>query len=157
MKPDHTFPASLILRPCVYGWRRNENYLYIGQSIRVIARLRNHHVVDKGVKIQGLDVIDIWYCDKSELGNFERALIKHFNPPLNIVTYEKDRRVIKKAEFATFKDAARVAEILVVYPNSRKGKGPTPITQAELDSIKKRNPDFNVEEYLARHFSGNGT
>ena len=98
MQPNATIPANILLHSCVYGWRRGKKYLYIGQSISLIRRLKHHHKVEPEDK----DKIDIWFCCQSELLNFERAMIKKYNPEYNFVR-DKDK-------YSSFKEAFKSRE-----------------------------------------------
>lgn len=77
MKPSLTVD---LFRCAVYGLRRGDEYIYIGQSTTPIIRI--HHL--RRLLLPPNDKIDIWYCPESELDSLERALIQRFNPKFNV-------------------------------------------------------------------------
>lgn len=71
-----------LTRPIVYGWKRNDQYLYIGQSKRGTARLLKHSVIDG--RIMKGDLIVIWLTESTLLDRVEIYFIKKYNPIHNI-------------------------------------------------------------------------
>lgn len=69
-------------QPLVYGWYRNEKYLYIGSSQSGIGRIFSdcHHIFTK-YEFSPTDDIHIWFCE--EYKTLERSLIKEYKPLLN--------------------------------------------------------------------------
>ena len=67
-------------RPCVYAWRRDGKWLYVGQSARGLARLWSHHVL-KYDAILPTDEILLWHVDHYERMRLEAELI-FVNRPL---------------------------------------------------------------------------
>lgn len=69
----------------IYGWKREGNYLYIGQSIRFLRRIRNdHHVINKKEKVLPTDILDIWFCyNHEDLNKLEKKLIRELRPKYN--------------------------------------------------------------------------
>jgi len=80
MKPDFVLPVKIITECGIYGWYKNSRYLYIGQSINIIRRLKTHQTVHF---LNLNDEIHVWYCSPSELNKLEGQLIRHFMPELN--------------------------------------------------------------------------
>ena len=79
--------------PCIYGWRRGNQYLYIGKSKKGIVRsLNKHHAIDLAEVQQG-DELDVFYPiseatikgKRITLDFLEMKLIQKFQPPLNQV------------------------------------------------------------------------
>jgi excinuclease UvrABC nuclease subunit len=100
LTPDITIPVSILSeRAAIYAWRRGSEYLYIGQSLRVLQRLRTHHVLG-AAHYEKTDVIDVWFCDPGERLKLEARMIKQFKPPYNI----KGNEGVK---FDTFKESFR--------------------------------------------------
>ena len=70
-------------RPIVYGWKRNDQYLYIGQSKKGTKRLLNHEIID-GRIMQG-DLITIWLINSVEkIDKVEIYFIMKYNPIHNL-------------------------------------------------------------------------
>ena len=137
MKPDLTLPASLLKGSIIYGWRRQDKYLYIGKSLSTLNLLRHHHVIKNA---QEDDEIDIWFCHASGLDELEKAFIRHFKPTLNKLTYEQGKPV-----YGTFRDAAAAKEI--IKPRILKSKKPDEFTDEEksiMDRLSKLLPDSRL-------------
>lgn len=87
--------------PCVYGWKRQEEWLYIGFSTRGLMRLleQNHNAFGT-FKLEDADEIYIWSPDNisiERLKLIEEALIKELQPTLNRdLTKHKNRKSIKR-------------------------------------------------------------
>lgn len=75
---------QLPARPAVYFALKDEQVLYIGQSVNLQQRWTTHHRWQQLVKTEG-DIRIAWLecSDISLLTEIERALIEHFIPPLN--------------------------------------------------------------------------
>jgi len=66
----------------VYGWRRDDKYLYIGMSNKGSSRpFTNHHVIGKKDKWLDRDIIAIWYTLNP--WGLEKLLIEKYNPVYN--------------------------------------------------------------------------
>ncbi len=105
MKPDMTIPIIVLSkRAALYAWRRGSEYLYIGQSLFCISRLRKHHVL-KDELFQPEDVIDVWFCDAGERLKFEAKMILKYKPRYN--TKIPSAREPKR-QFESFKDSFEV-------------------------------------------------
>ena len=77
-------PITLILNYMVYGWKRDKKFLYIGHSINGLARLHNHHIVNKVERCQVGDTLEIWPCHSHiEAALLEIELIKVWSPRYN--------------------------------------------------------------------------
>lgn len=49
--------------PCVYGWKRDGRYLYVGASRNGLARpCSRHHVIGVAEAVTEEDVVDVWVC-----------------------------------------------------------------------------------------------
>lgn len=83
MNPDLTLPISLLTRTLVYGWRRGERYLYIGQTNALLRRMGTHHKVGKILDFEPTDNLDIWLVDAKDLLVVEEALIRLHQPLYN--------------------------------------------------------------------------
>ena len=67
----------------VYGWVREQVYLYIGHSSIGRHRFYSHHIFEK-YKPKSNDRIDVWFCDdKEEAAELEKDLIRDLTPVLN--------------------------------------------------------------------------
>jgi len=77
-------PSELpnLLRPIVYGWRRGDQYLYIGKSKRGTSRIVDGNVLRFHVE-EG-DVVDIWKATLQNVDHLEIKFIRKFNPKYNI-------------------------------------------------------------------------
>lgn len=90
--PSHQYNVEDIYGAAVYGWRRGDQYLYIGKSYKGITRLYHHHVIKPDKLLPG-DKLDVWrlnlpinspYSHSSLLLSIlEDRLIKKYNPILN--------------------------------------------------------------------------
>lgn len=85
--PTHSFTRFRdILEPVVYGWRRGEQYLYIGYSKNGLRRAceSDHHVIGKVEAVGDHDVLDLWVCKTPvEARNLEREMIGQHQPEYN--------------------------------------------------------------------------
>ncbi len=104
LPPPPNFPPSMTVQgieykkhrsQLVYGWRRLDEYLYIGMSNVGISRVYAHNVIDVREKFLITDCIDIWYCDNAR--ELECKLIETFNPIYNIARfkYKEKKELIK--------------------------------------------------------------
>lgn len=84
MQPHKSISTTIFKVICgIYGWKRNNEYLYIGMSLNIFKRLSTHSVVGIIEDFKDDDKIDIWYCKREELCNLETKLIEHFKPKYN--------------------------------------------------------------------------
>lgn len=65
--------------PGIYFLCLKEKIQYIGQSVSVVMRIGSHVLQCQ----KDFDSIYYINCAKNDLDNFEQALIKHYQPPLN--------------------------------------------------------------------------
>ena len=70
------------MRPCVYAWRRNGQWLYVGQSVRGLSRLGGHHAVSLN-DILPTDELLMWHVDHAERIRLEAELIVVNRPLYN--------------------------------------------------------------------------
>jgi len=85
-KPDLTLAGMPNWRAfAVYGWRRNERYLYIGVTAKGYRRpFYNHDVIDKADDVREGDHFDFWFFPNREVAaSFESAMIALFQPSYN--------------------------------------------------------------------------
>jgi hypothetical protein len=116
MNPDLTLPTSLFNRSVVYGWRRGEKYLYIGQTKSLLKRLAGHHKVGLILDFEETDNLDLWFCESKDLLTLEESLIRLYQPTYNgdwesrasesIRKYKKEVRG-SKAAFTRLQTEAR--------------------------------------------------
>jgi hypothetical protein len=72
------------LKPRVYAWQRNGVYLYIGMSLKGIARIGKHGIIGKVEPLLETDYFDFWFCEtRDEAEQLERGLIKLNKPKYN--------------------------------------------------------------------------
>lgn len=70
-------------RYIVYGWVRENIYLYIGMSTRGRARFKNHHIFSEHRR-RNTDEAHVWICkDGAECIELEKILIRIHTPLLN--------------------------------------------------------------------------
>lgn len=67
----------------VYGWWRDGNYLYIGQTTKGMTRFATHHVIGVVDTVLPSDTFDFWDMPEHEIKNFETKLILHYKPKYN--------------------------------------------------------------------------
>ena len=85
-----TLEISMIDSPTVYIFRDDEGRpLYVGQSIRVLKRLREHQNRDFYNQSATVDIIKC--ADKDEMCTLEASLIKALDPPHNIALRQPNR------------------------------------------------------------------
>jgi predicted GIY-YIG superfamily endonuclease len=85
-----TLQISMIDSPTVYIFRDDEGRpLYVGQSIRVLKRLREHQNRDFYNQSSTVDIIKC--ADKDEMCALEASLIKSLDPPHNIALRQTNR------------------------------------------------------------------
>lgn len=73
--------------PCIYAWKREDTWLYIGASKCGFSRVFNnkHHIFNK-LGVRDTDKILIWFFNNltvQELFNFEALLISEYKPLYN--------------------------------------------------------------------------
>ncbi len=82
-RPLKTIAGSSFLtniKELVYGWRRDNKYLYIGYSSKGFSRIYNHDIINKVELILESDFIDIWMPASP---NLELYLILKHRPEYN--------------------------------------------------------------------------
>jgi excinuclease UvrABC nuclease subunit len=96
MKPQLTIPAMLLKTLdgfYVYAWVRENEYLYIGQTERLLARLGNHNVIGVTEAIQDGDTLEMYKCrSASEARSLEHDLIAQRHPRYNIEGHQDYKR-----------------------------------------------------------------
>lgn len=85
MHPPHEILSSSFFHtPCVYGWRRDQEYLYIGKALSVLKRFNAHHVIDEFEEFLRHDKLDVWFFDSArEASAYESKMIKEHRPIYN--------------------------------------------------------------------------
>lgn len=118
----HGLPVLRYRKPspiiAVYFLMQNGNLLYVGQSIDLAQRLRNHDIVGYGYIFD-----EVYYlpCKKEELDEVERGMIEFYAPPLNrafIPAIEKARRPSFNLKGKSAQD--RVERLFLAMENDRK-------------------------------------
>ena len=72
----------------VYGWRRDQEYFYVGLTTNVNVRF-NYHKQLKNIELS--DFVDVWFCaTKFQMQQLERYLINKYKPQFN--TYNNNKR-----------------------------------------------------------------
>lgn len=114
LPPDITYSGKYLYnknikykRFFVYGWRRNNHYLYIGRTEAGWGKFRRTHTVIN-VKEPRLfdDCIDLWFCEGfRELDKLEKDLIEFFKPKYNIA-YNPDARKKRKLHIVKAEEEA---------------------------------------------------
>ena len=78
---------------CIYAWKRDGKYLYIGASTRGLNRPLCHSVIDTVEDVRDGDSIELWFFEGLEhpknggtypLYVMEREMIRRHRPPYNI-------------------------------------------------------------------------
>lgn len=71
MTPSQTLEITEWLRPCVYAWKREDRYLYIGKSMRGVARpFGSHEIVKRFGAFEIGDKLELWHIE----GNSARSI-----------------------------------------------------------------------------------
>lgn len=107
--------------PCVYGWRRGFEYLYIGKSAHGLRRpFGVHHVIDQAEPLLDNDAIDVWFVSADLMNGLELDLIRRLRPSLNkyngILGGTPNRSIRLSDEAMEF-----IAGLSVVYGSPDKG------------------------------------
>jgi hypothetical protein len=89
--------------PHVYVWRRGDDYLYIGSSIRVLSRLAGHDIVGVKEPLREDDALELYACsDTKQMHALELRLIRLHKPKYNIAGkvwgYNTRHRMSKKRD-----------------------------------------------------------
>jgi predicted GIY-YIG superfamily endonuclease len=96
--PTLSLDSNLAVGYVVYGWRREESYLYIGMSTVGLRRLSGHHVIQIKDTFLKTDILDVWSClGHREAIDLERELIELHKPKFNI-SMNPDNKQIKETE-----------------------------------------------------------
>ena len=74
-------------RPIIYGWKRNDQYLYVGKSKKGTERILGNNIFDYRV-IEG-DLITIWPATIKNIDFLEIYFIRKYNPKYNL-TYSEN-------------------------------------------------------------------
>ena len=82
----------------VYGWKRNNEYLYIGKSYNGTRRILTNQVMHKREQLDSDDDIVIWKTNEDEINELELKLIKMFKPKFNEFGVRQQRKPMKDRE-----------------------------------------------------------
>lgn len=89
-------------RPCVYGWRRDGEWLYIGFSTRGIHRaMDSYHTAFGTYEVLESDSIYFWSPDNmgvERLKLLEEVLIKELKPKFNDKNWKRKNRKVSVAK-----------------------------------------------------------
>lgn len=78
-------------RPTVYIWKRSTQYLYVGVSVKLLARLGNHNVINKVEPVLTQDSIHfLFFSTYQEAADYESYLIKTKAPKYNRIGMPKN-------------------------------------------------------------------
>ena len=73
--------------PCLYAWKRRDEWLYVGMSVVGIGRIFTHDVLGKVETMLPEDEIIVWFFDKiinvKDLAVKETELIRKYKPKHN--------------------------------------------------------------------------
>lgn len=83
------------INPLVYGWKRDNEYLYIGMSVIGIIRFYTHNIINVKEEMLITDNIDIWYSTLDDVKKLERQLIGIYNPKYNKIFITKSDKTIE--------------------------------------------------------------
>lgn len=97
-KPNATYryaDISRMRRPCVYAWRRDGEWLYVGTTGAGVARfLGQHHVIGVRDPLQARDEIVVWFSrTASDRNKLEASLIAEHQPKYNHGSLRRRRRM----------------------------------------------------------------
>ncbi len=85
--PTRTLPGKAfkehIKRCFVYGWKRGNEFLYIGQAKFGFQRLCRHDIIGIEDEIRDDDELVIWYTTIEEIHKLEYNLINFYKPLYN--------------------------------------------------------------------------
>ena len=101
--------------PCIYGWRRSNEWLYIGYSKEGLTRLisRQHKVFVK-FEIWDTDELFVWQpkgISQKDLKGLEEVLIAMLSPKYNIYLKEDSKTNRRKVRI---RDGEKVLEIFQI-------------------------------------------
>jgi excinuclease UvrABC nuclease subunit len=87
----------------VYSWHRDGEYLYVGQTCNLLARLGNHNIIGVAEAIQDGDALELQQCaSAAEARQLERRLIEDQHPRYNLEwkprKWGNELRITKKAK-----------------------------------------------------------
>jgi predicted GIY-YIG superfamily endonuclease len=76
--------------PGLYIWKRGDAYLYIGVSVRILARVANHNVIDRAESVLDGDIIEIYSFpeDANFMYEEEARLTRLYKPKYSKPIYE---------------------------------------------------------------------
>lgn len=74
-----------LITPCIYAWKRESEFLYIGASSTGVARaLFQHHVIGKREPVRSGDEFLFIFGEPPEIFIKESQLIEKFKPKYNV-------------------------------------------------------------------------
>lgn len=79
----NAFEFYAMTEPVVYAWFRNNDCLYVGQSVKGFVRLTRHHVIGKIDEVQASDSFRFWFSAPFGLDALEKELIIELKPLYN--------------------------------------------------------------------------
>lgn len=79
------FAEQIRRKPFVYGWYREDTYLYIGRSERGAERLSNHHIIGRMELVELTDQLHLWIQTLDSIYGAESHLIMVHIPKHNTV------------------------------------------------------------------------
>jgi len=113
---------KLLTTNCIYAWRREESWMYIGSSTNGIGRILNHDLIDLN-EMKSSDLVYVWYFPtftQKRLLELELALINKLQPLYNKTGTNKGEANKKVKEERNFTLATeQLAEYLKKNKNSQ--------------------------------------
>ena len=89
MEPNRRFTGKAFLKhstPCVYGWKRDDKFLYIGATLHGLSRLFTHHAIHCMDAVRPTDLFLFWDASSKDVHALERHLIGKHDPLFNGVS-----------------------------------------------------------------------
>lgn len=80
-----------MIQPCIYGWKNDKGWLYIGKSLFGLLRILQHAT---NGKISDNDIIFIWFLPNTtddELKKVEKILLVELQPKYNGTNTKKNK------------------------------------------------------------------
>lgn len=74
---------SQLFSSILYIWKRGDEILYIGVSVKGIARFTHHHIIGVVDKLHEDDTIEVRYLSPNDAINLERELVRDLKPKFN--------------------------------------------------------------------------
>lgn len=108
----HEFNLENVPKRFVYGWKRNNTFLYIGTSTSGGERVRRHNLMNRVACIKSGDSLILWISKSPEdVFALEALLIFKFKPVFNTKVYSPKTRDIKEILYTEITSTEKKTQI----------------------------------------------